>query len=448
MCTTIVVGKKRSATGSVLVAHSEELGRNSAHKIEISPRRITAPRETYPLYSGGTLQQPGELPRYIATKIFDKEHYPGEHTGGVNEYGVTVSNNMALMRGIPEAQGYEVVPGGVIWTEFVQLVLERARSARQGAALIGELCSKHGLSCDSGTMLAVADYDEAWWVELARGGQWVAKRVGPDEIVTRANCYRIGVVDFDDAENFLCSPTLIDHARSQGWYADGPFAAQGKPFDFAAVYGDPKNQSDAYNCDRHAVLESRYSALAKVGVPDLMRFLRDTFEGTPQCKRGENGSPFRTGVRTIARMNTEASTIIELRPNFPPHMGNRMWCGMATSLTSVYLPFHLGINAVEPHFAYASGSYDPASAYWLFTELARLADCGYSKCIETITSTWQKFEAETWSTLPEVEARAAALEPAAACALLTAYDRERADEAIRQVRELLREVKTRVFYEA
>ena len=82
MCTTIVVGKNRSATGSVLVAHSEELGRNSAHKVEISPRRPAAAGETYPLYSGGTLQQPAELPRYIATKIFDKNHYPGEHTGG------------------------------------------------------------------------------------------------------------------------------------------------------------------------------------------------------------------------------------------------------------------------------------------------------------------------------------------------------------------------------
>jgi len=441
MCTTIVVGKNRSATGSVLLAHSEELGRNSSHKIEISPRRPSAPREVYPLYSGGTLQQPAQLPRYIATKIFNKNHYPGEHTGGVNEYGVTVANNMALMRGIPEAQAYDVVPGGLIWTEFVQLVLERARSAREGAALIGDFCSRYGLSCDSGTMLAVADSDDAWWVELARGGQWVAQRVGPDEIATRANCYRIGVVDFDDPENFLYPPTLVEFARSQGWYADGPF-------DFAAVYGDPKNQGDAYNCDRHAVLESRYCSLSKVGVPDLMRFLRDVFEGAPQFKVGENGSPFRTGVRTIARMNTEASVILELRPNLPPHIGNRMWCALATSLTSVYLPFHLGITAVDPHFAYASACYDPASAYWLFTELARLADYGYSRAIELITSTWQKFESEIFSALPGVELQAASLEPAAACDLLTAHDQEWAGAAIRQLQQLLREVKTKVFYEA
>jgi dipeptidase len=441
MCTTIIVGKNRSATGSVLVAHSEELGRNSAHKVEVSPRRTVAAGEQYPLYSGGALQQPAGLPRYIATKIYDKNHYPGEHTAGVNEYGVTVANNMALMRGVPEAKAYDVIPGGIIWTEFVQLVLERATSAREGAALIGELCSAHGLSCDSGTMLAVADYDEAWWVELARGGQWVARRVGADDIVMRANCYRITAVDFTDHENFMYPATLVDYARKQGWYADGPF-------DFAATYGDPNNQNDAYNCDRHAVVESRYSSLGKVSVEDLMRFMRDVFEGAPQFKAGESGSPFRTGVRTVARMNTEASAIVELRRTLPPHIGNRMWCGLSTSLTSVYIPFHLGIGAVEPHFAYAPGFYDPASAYWLFTELAKLADYGYSKCIGMITSTWQKFEAETWSTLPTVEARAAALEPAAACGLLTEYDRQRAAAAIRQVQQLLPEVKTKVFCEA
>jgi dipeptidase len=441
MCTTIIVGKNRSATGSVLVAHSEELGRNSAHKVEVVPRRTTAAGEQYQLYSGGALPQPAGLPRYIATEIYDKKHYPGEHTAGVNEYGVTVVNNMSLMRGVPEARAYDVIPGGIIWTEFVQLVLERTTSAREGAALIGELCGAHGLSCDSGTMLAVADYDDAWWVEVARGGQWVARRVSADDIVMRANCYRVTDVDFTDRDDFMYSATLVDYAREQGWYTDGPF-------DFAATYGDPNNQNDAYNCDRHAVVESRYASLGKVSVEDLMRFMRDVFEGAPQFKAGENGSPFRTGVRTVARMNTEASAIVELRRTLPPHIGNRMWCGMSTSLTSVYVPFHLGIGAVEPHFAYAPGFYDPASAYWLFTELAKLADYGYNKCIGMIASTWQQFEAATRSALPTIEAQAAALDPAAACSLLTEYDCQRAAAAIRQVQQLLPEVKTKVFCEA
>jgi len=440
MCTTVVVGRNRSATGSVLIAHSEELGRNSAHRIEVCPRRAPAPGETFPLFSGGELPQPAELSRYVATKIFDKRHYPGEHTGGVNEHGVAVANNMALMRGVPEARAYDVVPGGLIWTELLQLALERARSAREGAFLIGELSGARGLSADSGTMVAVADPRDAWWVELARDGQWVAKRVGPDEVAMRANCYRIREVDFEDHDGFMCSPTLVDHARARGWSRDGPF-------DFAAASGDPDNQEDAYNLDRHRAFESRLASLGQVAVPDLMRFLRDVYEGTSLHRTRPDGSPFRTGVRTIARMNTEMSCVLEPRRELPAHVGHLMWCCLSTSLTGVYLPFHLGIRAVEPHFARASADYDPLSAYWLFTELAKLADYGYTRCIDRITSTWRSFEAETFSALPAVEARAAGLGEEEACALLTEFDRGRAEAAIETLQRLLPEVKTRVFYE-
>jgi dipeptidase len=440
MCTTVVVGRNRSATGSVLVAHSEELGRNSAHKVEVCPRRAPAAGESYPLHSGGSVPQPETLHRYLATKIFDKRHYPGEHTGGINEHGVAVANNMTLMRGVPEARAYDVVPGGVIWTELLQLVLERARSAREGAVLVGELSSALGLSCDSGTMVAVADPRDAWWVELARDGQWVAERVSPDAVSMRANCYRIGVIDFADHDRFLFSPGLVDYARERGWH-------QGGPFDFAAVYGDLENQADAYNLDRHRACETRLPALETVAVPDLMRFLRDVYEGTPLHKTRPDGSPFRTDVRTIARMNTEASCILEPRAELPPHVGHRMWCSLSTSLTGVYVPFHLGIGAVEPHYALATADYDPRSAYWLFTELAKLADYGYTRCIDAITSAWRSFEAETFSTLPAVEAGAAGLGEEEACALLTEFDRGRAEAAIETLQRLLPRVKTQVFYE-
>ena len=440
MCTTVVVGRNRSATGSVLIAHSEELGRNSAHKVEICPRRAPAAGEPFPLFSGGSLVQPAALPRYVATKIFDKRHYPGEHTSGINEHGVAVANNMALMRGVAEARACDVVPGGIIWTELLQLALERCRTAREGAALVGELCGAHGLSCDSGTMVAVADPRDAWWVELARDGQWVAQRVLPDEVAMRANCYRIREVDLADRDNFMGSPTLADHARGQGWHQDGPF-------DFAAVYGDPANQDDAYNLDRHRACETSILRLETVAVPDLMRFMREVYDGTPLHKTRPDGCPFRTGVRTIARMNTEASVVLELRPELPPPVGNLMWCSLSTSLTGVYLPFHLGIEAVEPHFARASAGYDERSAYWLFTELAKLADYGYTRCIDAITSTWASFEAETFSALAAVEARAAGLGEDEARRLLTEFDRGRAEAAIEVLRRLLPEVKTKVFHE-
>lgn len=440
MCTTIVVGRKRSATGQVILAHSEELGRNSAHKVCLVSSRTPAPGERFPLHSSGDLDQPALIARHLVTKIFEKRHYPGEHTAGINEHGVAVANNMAMMRGVPEDRMYDVIPGGIIWTEFLQLVLERARSAREGAELVGECCSRHGLSCDSGTMVAIVDPEEAWWVELARDGQWAAERVGEDEVSVRANCYRIGGRHGGGPAGAMAATGLDVYARSKGWHA-------GEPLDFAEVCGDSANQRDRYNLDRHDQLEAKVAGLGQVGVPDLMALLREVYEGTSLYRTRPDGSPFRTGIRTVARMNTEACTIFEPRRGLPPELAHRMWCCLSTSLTGVFVPFHLGVADIEAHYATAEGRYSPASAYWLFTELAKLVDLRYRACGDLVRTTWRRFEAETCPALAEVERQAAGLGPAASTALVTAFDRERAADAIRTCLDLLAEVKTRVFFE-
>ncbi len=415
MCTTIVVGKNRSATGRVLVAHSEELGKNSAHRMSVVPARDVAPGERFPLHSGGDLAQPGRLARHVCTRVFDKRHYPGDHTSGVNEHGVAVANNMSMMRGVPESTMFDVVPGGVIWTEFLQLVLERATNAGEGVALLGETCERRGLSCDSGTMIAVADPDEAWWVELAREGHWAAQRVGDDEVSVRANCYRIP--------------------------------------GFADSFGDPTNQQDRYNLDRHEFLDLRLSALPTVSVPALMALLREVYEGTPLYRERPDGSPFGTGVRTIARLNTEACTVVEPRAGATARISHLMWCCLSTSLTGVFVPFHVGMSRIEPHYACADGRYSPDSAYWLFAELAKLVDYRYRPSVDLVRGTWSAFETETRAALAEIEGaggHAAGGAGEDACALsdrLTEFDVRRAADAIRVLRELLVEVKTRAFYE-
>ena len=415
MCTTIVVGRNRSASGRVIVAHSEELGKNSAHRVAVVPARDVAAGERFPLHSGGDIPQPSRLARHVCTRIFDKRHYPGDHTSGINEHGVAVANNMSTMRGVPESRMFDVVPGGVIWTEFLQLVLERATSASEGVALVREACERHGLSCDSGTMVAVADADEAWWVELAREGHWAAERVDDNEVSVRANCYRIP--------------------------------------GFADSFGDHANQQDRYNLDRHEFLDLRLSALPAVGVSTLMALLREVYEGTPLYLERADGSPFGTGVRTIARLNTEACTVIEPRAGGAARLTHLMWCCLSTSLTGVFVPFHVGVSRIEAHYACADGRYSPDSAYWLFAELAKLVDYRYRRCAELVRATWRTFEAETRAALAEVED---ALGGAAACAgegggatsdLLTEFDVRRAAAAIRVLRDLLVEVKTRAFYE-
>ena len=315
---------------------------------------------------------------------------------------------MATMAGISPERQFEVVPGGVIWTEFVQLVLERAASAGAGVALAAELCERQGLSCDTGAMIAIADAREAWWVEMARDGKWSARRVEDDEVSVRANCFRIP--------------------------------------DFAAKYGDPVSQTDRYNLDRHEVLEARVAGLPCLGPRELTALLRDVYEDTPLFCARPDGSPFKTPVRTIAVLRTEAATIFDPSGELPSGIGHRMWCCLSTPLTGVFVPFHVGDGRVEAHYATAGAGYSVESAYWLFSELARLVDYRYPACANLVRQAWQDFEAETFRLLPEVEGHHG--QPPAECAdVLTGFDHRRASEAIRTLDALLPEVKTRAFYE-
>lgn len=445
MCTTIVVGRKRTADGSVLLAHSEELGRNSAHYLDITQAQDLPAGAAFASFSGGSVPQPSKTFRYLSARIFDKKRYPGDHTFGINQHQVAVANNMALMRDVPVDAAYDIIPGGVIWTEFIQLALERARGAREAVEVIGGLCEDFGLSADSGTMLAAADPAEAWWLEMARGGAWLAKKVGDDEIAMRANCYRFGAEKLDDPACCLHSRALVEDAARKGWHD------RSEPFDFSRSYGDPANLADAYNTLRHEMIDAKTAKMERATVKDMMTLLRETYEGTPAYRADpRTGSPFRAGPRTIARLNTEHSSIAHLRGWLPPEVGAVWWCGMSTSLTTAYIPRHFGVTAIDEFHSKAGPGYDPASAYWVFAELSRLCDYSFNRCAGVIRHAWSRFEEAEAADLPELEAEALRLlEPdrAAALKLLTEYSSRRALECRDIAASLLAQAKTQAFYE-
>ncbi len=80
-------------------------------------------------------------------------------------------------------------------------------------------------------------------------------------------------------------------------------------------------------------------------------------------------------------------------------------------------------------------------------------DYRYRRSADLVRATWRDFEAETRPALTEVEdalggaAAGAGEEDRALSDLLTEFDGRRAAEAVRVLRDLLVEVKTRAFYE-
>lgn len=444
-CTTVIVGKDRSATGSVMVAHSEELGWNSAQHLTVVERMKHAPGDVYETYSGGKIPQPKETWRYIASKVFDKDYYPGDYTTGVNEWGVTVANNMSWTKNVPEETAWDVVDGGVIWTEFTQLVLERAKSAREGVEIMGKLCETLHLSGDPGTMFAIADPQEGWWIEIARDSQWIAVRVGDKEAVMRANGYRVDVVDLDDRENVLHSPEVVEYAVKAGWYnpAEGSFS-------FARAYGDPWCFCD-YNVLRHKLVDERISNLPVISRTDLMAIMRWNYEGTQYYQRDiVTGSPWETEHRTIARLNTEISSVAELRSGMPAEIGFVMWWCINTPKTGVYIPWYFGTTEFPIEYTTGNEEFSLDSAYWTFFELKMLAHQYSRDAFPMITEIWPKFEAEILMSREKTESEALRIYKTrgkdAASQYLTTRSGALANEALAKARQLIADIKTKAWF--
>lgn len=437
-CTTVIVGKDRTADGSVLISHNEEDGGTVVMHYVVQPRTRGG---DYPLYSGGTVAEPRCTLRYIGTSVWDKDYIPGDFIGGVNEHQVAIYNNMTFSREYPE-DPWEVYPGGVIWTEFNLLASLQARTAREAVKIMGGLSETLGLSADPGTSFGIADSREGWWIDIARGGQWVAQRVPDDQAQIIANCFRIGEVDFWNTHDFMWSSDVIGYAVDRGWYDP----AAGKPFNFAEVYGEAESLVDPYNTVRHEMVQARLDALDDITPKDLMDIHRWHYEGTMyDLSNGYATSPHATpGVRTICRSNTQVSEVTQLRHWLPADIGAVVWTSMRTPCTGVYVPWYMGIRDVPRPYKTGTDEVSKGSAWWTFRELDSYVDAHYAKTIPTVRAAFGTFQGRMLADQAGFERMVAKVykrSPSAGRAVLTAYSGYLGMKAYCMAQDLLKKVK-------
>lgn len=240
----LYIGKNLTADGiAYLAGYGDE---PSSHWLEIMPRQHHAEGATVSVGVTPQADLPGmltdipqvaETARHIRVSYSYYKGVPSPLTnGGLNEHGVAVrdiwsTSRAELIAMTPKTQT------GPNYSDLARLVLERARSAREGVELIGDLIARHGYSDYGGNSHIIADADEAWVVIECAGGQklWAAERLGPDSIrasrpgfIGEIPVAQSGHPDFRYADN------LVPFAVAQGWFDP----AENKPFNFNAVYGD------------------------------------------------------------------------------------------------------------------------------------------------------------------------------------------------------------------
>lgn len=426
-CSSIIVGKKASADGSVIFAHNEDLENYTAHHYIFQQHLSHKPGEIVTTYGGAKVPQVAETFAYTATKIFDKNYSPGDITSGINEYQVAVANDVMYRREVPQTLPTE---GRLIWTEFTQLALERAKTAKEAVRIIGDLVHTYKLGVDSGAVFAVTDPNEGWWVEVTLEGQWVAQRVPDNAAEMRANIFRIGVVDFKDSSNFMYSDDLVDYAKNKGWY-DGK-----GPFHFAKTYAAPEKLDDPYNTRRQERAEELLRKQSpKLTPAHIMAILRDHYEGTPfDLTNGyKKGSPHQTDERTLCSINTEVSVVCQSRSWLPAEIGAICWRAMATPCTSVYTPWYFGSREVPPAYQTGTNEFTKNSAYWTFRDLSRYADVRYRTAIGKIRKDFGAFEKKEFDSQGKVEKTAVELyskDKNLARQYLTKYSKDMARQAM------------------
>ena len=268
----LYIGRNHSTSGYAwLAGYGDE---PSSHWLEIVPRKSHAPGSTVTVGVTPQARLPGELstiPQVHETArllCVSYSHYLGVPApitnGGLNEFGVAVRDIWSPSR----AELINRTPAnqrGPNYSDLARLVLERARTAREGVNIIANLISEHGYSCYGGNSHIIADPEEGFVViEFSGGlGLWVAERLGPDSIRASRPGY-IGEIPPEPNEDFLFPDHFIGTAADFGWYEE----SSGR-FNVNTVYGDGKGRWEGQEWIEEE-MRRRSARPEKIGFADVV----------------------------------------------------------------------------------------------------------------------------------------------------------------------------------
>lgn len=411
MSYAIFVGRNRSADGcAYLAGYGDE---PSSHFLELVPRAEHAPGAQIDVGVTPSAAMPGirttipQVPVTARHLRVSYSHYLGIPApitnGGLNEHGVAVRDvwspsHERLVAMTPTDQR------GPNYSDLARTVLERARTAREGVELMGELIARHGESTYGGNSHLVADADEGWVVIQFAGGQglWVAERLGPDSIrVSRPGYISEVPDDYLAHPGFLGAPHLIDFAVERGWHDPGS-----GPFDVNRVYGDGAGRWAGV-----AWMEGELERLAtrpeRIGLHDVMWAVR---------------------TERLTGDTAGYGQVVPLPFSQNPDL-RQLWHTPIGAIAAPFTPFFLGVSSIPPEFRqhrYLTAGedaafndareHDPASSVPQRVEATRSAVAVFKRLLYLLAEHSELFLPEVTPVWEAVERRLAGAVPDVAVA--------------------------------
>ena len=453
-CTSIMVGKKASADGSVITSHTCDSWYRTW--MTVRPAADYKEGEMENIYDGRMHTEWVE----DMSKVVVKGQIPQvSHTYRLLDTSYPCLNEKQLGMGETTISGRDTLrnKNGMFMIEELQRVaLERCATAREAIKLMGELVKQYGYG-DSGECLTIADTKEVWIFEIFGegpdkiGGVWAAQRIQDDEVAVSANIPRISTLNLKDKNNYMASDNVFDVAKKLGLW-DGK-----EPFKFWKAYGGPNYSGDWKNYSTREFFI--YTSLAPslgltedmeemplgvkpeklVTVEEVARLLGSYYEGTEKDlsgrlkvaqrnrKTGEMdtivspvanpwmrsdeialyaalGDDKMKWTRTVAVPQCAYSTIIQLRDWLPDAVGGVVWMSLDNPGESPRFPIFCG-TASLPGVLKVCGNhrYRDDSALWHYRQTNKLATVRWGTCRKTLEPARDYFLKKGMRELPFVE---------------------------------------------
>lgn len=358
-CTTVVAGKKVSASGFVMLGHNEDNLKGKMTTLYSVPRRNHPKGEWIEMNGGGRVAQVDTTWAYLWSET------PNERFSDfyLNEWRVVVTSNSAATKEqdlqLLKETG-QIVDGGIdYWLR--RLVAERARTAREGLDIALSLVEKFGYNA-SGRMYTIADREEAWVVQLIAGKHYFARRVPDDEVAVIPNNLIMGEIDSQDRGEVIVSDDIQAYAVARGWYQPDT------PFQFDRVFelnGKGILSEEGFD-NRHwagqrillerepnpGPLPFSIKPARPVTIDVIKRVLRNHQQGgMGEANPGWPHHVDQEKDRAICHDTSRESLIVEYGNRLPDGMDTLLWRAQGYPCSSIYVPFFLGIRSIPQGYS-------------------------------------------------------------------------------------------------
>lgn len=464
-CSNLIVGKKASVDGSVMVSYNAD---------------------DYGMFGHLCHYPAGTHPKGSMRQIYDWDS--GVYHGEIEEAPVTYNvigniNEFQLSIGETTYGGREemVDSTGILdYGSLIYVTLQRAKTAREAISVMTSLVEKYGYNSE-GETFSICDPNEAWIMEMqgtgagSKGVVWVAMRIPDDAICAHANQSRIGKFNMKDKKNVLYSKNVISYARKMGCFngKDSDFSWKntyafpdfsGRRFCDARVWSFFNHYADdfdrylpwALGKDKDAedmplwIVPNR-----KLSVADVENGMRDHYEGTAlaldttSIGGGIYEMPYRPtpltftvdgkqyfNERPISTQQTAFTFVSQLRSWLPREIGGVLWFGNDDANMVAYTPVYCG-NTVQPACYNTKGAdavtFSSDNAFWLCNMVSNMVYPRYSQLFPELKAVRDSLETSYFANQTSIEKQAADLyqtDKAAALKLLNNYSNAKADEML------------------